>query len=88
MAAMTSKFYYVCVIQYYTDQWLAFITSRRPCWRYNTKEYVISSIVGSSRRGWLTIGSLRSTTRQVRRRDVNIQVQLEAFWNLIVLITI
>ena len=22
MAAMTSKFYYVCVIQYYTDQWL------------------------------------------------------------------
>ena len=21
MAAMTSKFYYVCVIQYYTDQW-------------------------------------------------------------------
>ena len=21
MAAMTSKFYYVCVIQYYSDQW-------------------------------------------------------------------
>ena len=34
------------------------------------------------------LGSLRSTTRQVRRRDVNIQVQLEAFWDLIVLITI
>ena len=27
------------------------LTSRRSCWRYNTKEYVISSIVGSSRRG-------------------------------------
>ena len=23
MAAMTSKFYYVCVIQYYSDQWIA-----------------------------------------------------------------
>ena len=22
MAAMTSKFYYVCVIQYYSDQWM------------------------------------------------------------------
>ena len=31
------------------------LTSRRPCWRYNRKEYVISSIVGSSRRGWLTL---------------------------------
>ena len=29
------------------------LTSWRPCWRYNTKEYFISSIVGSSRRGWL-----------------------------------
>ena len=26
-----------------------------PCWRYKTKEYVISSIVGSSRRGGLTL---------------------------------
>ena len=26
-----------------------------PCWRYNTKEYIISSIVGSSRRGRLEI---------------------------------
>ena len=33
------------------------LTSRRPCWRYNTKEYVISSLVGSSRRGWLTLSS-------------------------------
>ena len=31
------------------------LTSWRPCWRYNTKEYVISSIVGSSRRGWLAL---------------------------------
>ena len=30
-------------------------TPWRLCWRYNTKEYVISSIVGSSRRGWLTL---------------------------------
>ena len=34
------------------------LTSRRPCWRYNTKEYIISCIVGSSRRGWLTLESL------------------------------
>ena len=27
------------------------LTSRRPCWRCDTKEYVISSIVGSSKRG-------------------------------------
>ena len=33
------------------------LTSRRPCWRYNTKEYVFSSIVGSSRRGWLTLSA-------------------------------
>ena len=26
-----------------------------PRWRYNTKEYVINSIVGSSRRGWLIL---------------------------------
>ena len=26
MAAMTSKFYYVCVIQYYSDQWLKYVT--------------------------------------------------------------
>ena len=26
-----------------------------PCWRYKTKEYVIGSIVGSSRRGGLTL---------------------------------
>ena len=29
------------------------LTSWRPCWRYNTKEYFISSIVESSRRGLL-----------------------------------
>ena len=33
------------------------LTSRRPCCRYNTKEYVISPIVGSSRRGWLTLSA-------------------------------
>ena len=38
------------------------LTSWRPCWRYNTKEYVISSIVGSSRRGWLT---LSATSREI-----------------------
>ena len=30
-------------------------TSWRPCWRYNTKEYVINSVVGSSRH---SIGSI------------------------------
>ena len=34
-----------------------YLTSWRPCWRYNTKEYVINSIVGSSRRGWLTLSA-------------------------------
>ena len=38
------------------------LTSWRPCWRYNTKEYVINSIVGSSRRGWL---SLSTTSREI-----------------------
>ena len=33
------------------------LTSRRPCWRYNTKEYVINSIVGSCRRAWLTLSA-------------------------------
>ena len=36
--------------------------SWRPCWRYNTKEYFISSIVGSSRRGWL---ALCATSREI-----------------------
>ena len=31
------------------------LTSWRPCWRYRTKEHVISSIVGSSQRGRLTL---------------------------------
>ena len=31
------------------------LKSWRPCWRYNTIEYFISFIVGSSRRGWLTL---------------------------------
>ena len=31
------------------------LTSWRPCWSYNAKEYIISSVVGSSRRGWLTL---------------------------------
>ena len=34
------------------------LTSWRPCWRYNTKEYVINSIVGSSWRGWLTLSAI------------------------------
>ena len=38
------------------------LTSWRPCWRYNTKEYVINSIVGSSRRGRLT---LSATSREI-----------------------
>ena len=33
------------------------LTSWRPRWKYSRKEYVISSIVGSSRRGWLTLSS-------------------------------
>ena len=33
------------------------LSSWRPCWRYNTKEYVINPIVGSSRRGWLTLSA-------------------------------
>ena len=33
------------------------LTPRRACWRYNTKEYVINSIVGSSRRGWQTLSA-------------------------------
>lgn len=32
------------------------LTSWRACWRYNIKEYV-NSIVGSSRRGWLTLSA-------------------------------
>ena len=38
------------------------LKSWRPCWRYNTKEYVINSIVGSSWRGWLT---LSATSREI-----------------------
>ena len=38
------------------------LTSWRPCWRYNTKEYVINSTVGSIRRGWLT---LSATSREI-----------------------
>ena len=34
------------------------LTSWRPCWKYNTKEYVISSIVGSTQRGWLTLSAM------------------------------
>ena len=30
--------------------------------RYNTKEYVINSIVGSSRRGWLTLSATSQET--------------------------
>ena len=33
------------------------LTSWRPCWRYKIKEYVINSIVGSSRREWLTLSA-------------------------------
>ena len=38
------------------------LTSWRPCWRYNAKEYVINSVVGSSRRRWLT---LSATSREI-----------------------
>ena len=38
------------------------LTSWRPCWRYNTKEYAINSIVRSSQRGWLT---LFATSREI-----------------------
>ena len=34
------------------------LTSWRLYWRYNTKEYVINSTVGSSRRGWLTLSAI------------------------------
>ena len=33
------------------------LTSWWPCWRYNTKEYVIYSIAGSTRSGWLTLSA-------------------------------
>ena len=29
-----------------------------PCWRYITKEYFIVPIVGSSRRGWVTLSAV------------------------------
>ena len=34
------------------------LTLWRPCWRYNTKEYAINSIVGSNWCGWLTLSSI------------------------------
>ena len=41
--------------------------SWRPCWRYNTIEYVIRCIVGSSRLGWLTLsGESREIDYQPR----------------------
>ena len=33
------------------------LTTRRPRWRYNTKEYIISCIVGPSQRGWVTLST-------------------------------
>ena len=56
-----------CCVFYENTQWFPqlllyidglHLTSWRPCWRYNTKEYVINSIVGSSRRGWLTLSAI------------------------------
>ena len=51
------------------------LTSWRPCWRYNTKEYVINSIVGSSRCGWLT---LSATSREI---DCKPRTQLDTYIN-------
>ena len=57
----TSQFsvqrYYLC---YEIDG--LYLTSWRPCWKYNTKDYVINLIVGSGRRGWLT---LSATSREI-----------------------
>ena len=33
------------------------LTSWRPRWRYNTKEYFINAIVGSCRHGWLALSA-------------------------------
>ena len=53
------------------DSW--HLTSRRPCWRYNTKKYVISYIVGSSRRWWQPLESLskRRFCQHGRHPEVN-----------------
>ena len=50
------------------------LTSWRPCWRYNTKEYFISSIVGSSRRGWLV---LCATSREM---DCKLRIKTLTAW--------
>ena len=41
MAAMTSKFYYVCVIQYYSDQWANLVQT---FYSYNTHKECEDSI--------------------------------------------
>ena len=44
------------------------LTSWRPCSRYNTKKYVTNSIVGLSRRGWLT-SSVTTQERLIANQD-------------------
>ena len=47
------------------------LTSWRPCSIYNTKEYdIINSIVGSSRRGWLTLSAISREIDYKRRIEV------------------
>ena len=65
MAAMTSKFYYVCVIQYYTDKWyidyrdLSFNMADKQSFsmpnvtRQNLNRYIL--VVGIERRVWMTL---------------------------------
>ena len=38
LAAMTSKFYYVCAIQYYSDQWHYHNNARKVCIIENGQE--------------------------------------------------
>ena len=46
------------------------LTSWRPCSRYNTKKYVANSIVGSSRRGWLTLSvTTQESLRLIANQD-------------------
>ena len=54
------------------------LTSWWPFWRYNTKEYVISSIVGSSRRGWLTL-SATSGEIDCKPRIVYMVIQVHSY---------
>ena len=69
-----------CIVQWYVISLInclhidgLHLTSWRPCWRYNTKKYVINSIVRSSRRGWLT---LSATSREIDLQTKNIMLKL------------